>query len=336
MKDSKVSVLIAAYNHEKYVEETLRSIADQDFPNLEIVVVDDCSPDGTVAAIERFIESSPVKVIFHRNKVNRGVAPSLNTAVGLATGDYVVIFASDDLFVPGRLARQVTFMDANPEVRVLYGNGSRMSADGTRSPAHSAFVAELLESTPQEILRYLHTNTSPIFLQTALIRRDFLNQLGGFDEHAVAEDWIMNCKIFAALQDRSQFAYKDEVAFIYRIHGQNIHMNFDRQIKGKLEFIELYTPKDLRREATTNIHRKVAQNAMNSGIPGLARYHAWKAFLAGRQGSDLELLCMTMVNADPLVWQARRKRLNRANRLVRKSLRRLSDMVWYIFGRSAR
>ena len=336
MKDSKVSVLIAAYNHENYIGETLRSIADQGYPNLEVVVVDDCSPDGTVAAIERFIESSSVEVVFRRNKVNKGVAPTLNTALGLATGDYVVVFASDDLFAPGRLARQVPFMDANPEVRVLYANGSRELADGTRSPAHSDLVAELLGATPQEILRYLYTNTSPIFIQTAMIRRDFLDQLGGFDEDAVAEDWIMNCKIFAALEDRSQFAYHDEVAFIYKVHGQNIHMNFDRQIKGKLEFIERYTPKELRREASANIHRKIAQNAITSGMTGLARSHAWKAFLAGRQGCDFELLCMTVVNADPLVWQARRKRLNRANRLIRKVLRRLSKMVWYVFGRSAR
>ncbi|MCP5365611.1 MAG: glycosyltransferase [Hyphomicrobiales bacterium] len=293
----KVSVLIPAYNHEQYVEETLRSIAAQDYPNIEIVIVDDCSMDATADVIERFIKQSPVEVTFRRHKTNKGVGGTLNTALGLATGDYIALFASDDLFLPARLSRQVSFMETHPQVEILYGNGWAEKPDGTRRPVHRERVRELLTSSPANVLRYLYTNKSPFFLQTALIRSDLLARIGGYDENLLADDWLMNTKIFASLDDKTQFAYVDEPVVVYRIHDKNVHQDFLRQSNLKLQFVETLAPPHLRREALRNIHRDIAATAARRGLKRQACQHAWQSFAAGGRMKDFRLMLKIVFKA---------------------------------------
>jgi len=98
-----VSILMPAYNAEKWIAGSIQSALAQDWPRIEVVVVDDGSRDGTLSVARRF-ESSRVKVI---SQENRGAAAARNTALSLAQGDYIQWLDADDLLAPTKLSRQL-------------------------------------------------------------------------------------------------------------------------------------------------------------------------------------------------------------------------------------
>ncbi len=109
-----VSFLIPAYNVEPWVAKTIESVLAQDWPKIEIIVVDDGSRDGTLTAVRRF-ESKRVKVV---TQENQGAAAARNRARSLAQGDYIQWLDADDLLAPDKIARQLEPVE-NSEPMVL-------------------------------------------------------------------------------------------------------------------------------------------------------------------------------------------------------------------------
>ncbi|MEO8588912.1 MAG: glycosyltransferase family 2 protein [Flavobacteriales bacterium] len=120
----KVTVLVTLYNKGPFVEEAVRSLLANSFAGFELLVVDDGSTDGG-PAIVRGIGDPRVRVV--ESAVNTGRAAAANRGYDLARGEYIAVLDADDIAHPERLARQVAFMDANPEVGAC---GSWMQAFG--------------------------------------------------------------------------------------------------------------------------------------------------------------------------------------------------------------
>lgn len=112
----KVSVIIPAYNSEKYIAETLRSALAQTYRDYEIVVVDDGSSDGTLRVAKSF--EPQVKVL---TKQNGGPASARNLAISNSRGDYLAFLDGDDLWLEDKLERQTAFLDENRDVGLVYG-----------------------------------------------------------------------------------------------------------------------------------------------------------------------------------------------------------------------
>ena len=122
---SEVSVIIPAWNAEAYLAETIESALAQTRPPAEIIVVDDGSEDGTLAVAERY--APRVRAI---RKANGGPASARNEAIRNASGDYLAFLDCDDLWVPDKLAEQVAFLDAHPEVGLVYGQALMFRQQG--------------------------------------------------------------------------------------------------------------------------------------------------------------------------------------------------------------
>jgi glycosyltransferase involved in cell wall biosynthesis len=274
-----ISVVFASYNHEKYIGETVASIWRQPYRNIEIVIVDDCSPDGSWALLQDLQARSPLPMRVGRNSQNRGPATTLNAALKLASGELIALFSSDDLFSEDRFTRAVALFAAKPALQIVYGNGLTFTADERMERVHKPRVKALLEREPAEISRYLYTHVSPLFLQTTLMRRELIEQIGGFDPQLLADDWLLNSRIFSQLASRDQFAYLDEVMFLYRLHPHNVHRDTERQHRLKLEFVEKHTPDDLKPEAFSNIHYLLARSDLNS----LKFAESWRHYRLGQQ-----------------------------------------------------
>lgn len=112
----KVSVIIPAYNAEKYLAETIRSVLDQSYSDFEVIVVDDGSSDGTLGVARGF--EPKVKAL---SKSNGGPASARNLAIRHSQGEYLAFLDSDDLWVEDKLEEQVAVLDANPKVGLVYG-----------------------------------------------------------------------------------------------------------------------------------------------------------------------------------------------------------------------
>src|SRR6185503_6745142 len=118
MEDPKVSVLIPSYNQERVIEQTVLSALTQDYDNLEVVVSDDASLDRTPQVLKELQEQYPDRLKVFLHETNLGV--TRNHTIGLleCRGDFIAFQDGDDLFLPGKIKKQVQFMREHPECTI--------------------------------------------------------------------------------------------------------------------------------------------------------------------------------------------------------------------------
>nr|WP_207882826.1 glycosyltransferase [Pseudomonas sp. 30_B] len=181
-----ISVLVPCYNRERYIEDALLSILEQDYPNFELIVVDDGSQDASIERIEALQQRHDFQ--FYR-QANQGVSAALNTALSHARGELVATPDSDDIMMPGRLSLQARYMKEHPEVGCLGGRVIYIDADGKR-----------LKGEPRDgVRRYsfddLLGKAIAIGATVAMYRRDAIERAGGYDPEIRIQDFQMSLKI---------------------------------------------------------------------------------------------------------------------------------------------
>ena len=123
MKDQVVvSVVMGAFNEEILIARAIQSIVDQSYINWELIIVDDGSSDGTREIIEAFAAKDK-RIILIENKINLGLAKSLNVGISQAQGKYIARMDADDESLPKRLESQTSFLELNSDIDVL-GTGA--------------------------------------------------------------------------------------------------------------------------------------------------------------------------------------------------------------------
>lgn len=174
-----VSVVIPAYKCEKYISEALDSVLRQTYPNLEIIVVNDCSPDESEAIIFKYMKRDG-RIQYWRNKENLGVAGSRNKGVELSKGTYVAFLDSDDVWSLDKIEKQIGHLNKK-QGYFCYASYRLVDEDG-----HDLNKVYLVpESVDYE--RLLHFNV--INTSTALIRRDVL-RMHPMKNDQVHEDYL--------------------------------------------------------------------------------------------------------------------------------------------------
>lgn len=108
-QDNLVSVITPVYKAEKYLRKTIDSVLDQTYPNIEMILVDDCSPDHSKEIIEEYQKKTD-KLVYHKQKKNMGAGVARNTALEIGKGRYVAFLDSDDLWKPEKIKKQIRLM----------------------------------------------------------------------------------------------------------------------------------------------------------------------------------------------------------------------------------
>src|SRR5215207_6745619 len=122
-----VSVIIPAYNHEKFVAECIQSVLNQTFQDFEIIITDDASTDRTVEIIESF-DDSRIKLFKHSK--NQGVSIAANNCILHAGGRYIAWLSTDDAWYPEKLEIQVRYLDEHPEIGGAFGKAAWIDESG--------------------------------------------------------------------------------------------------------------------------------------------------------------------------------------------------------------
>ena len=122
-----VAVVILAYNYAHFLPSAAESVLSQGDVDVRLIIVDDCSTDGTPAVTSALSQDPRVQIV--RNEPNRGQIPSMNHALSLVDEEFVVKLDADDLLTPGSLARSVALLENEPDVSFVYGWPRHFSGD---------------------------------------------------------------------------------------------------------------------------------------------------------------------------------------------------------------
>jgi len=193
---AQVSVVIKSYNHARYVGETIRGVLGQSFQDFEVVVTDYGSRDGTADIIRGFSDPRIDLKVF---ETNRGISAAMNDLLARARGEFIAIVNSDDYALPARLARQVAFLRANPDVAAVFDVPKIVDEEGKPAPGFFDFTppASVSDLSQQSILRQFFFHGNFLCGPSAMVRRGVYARLGAYDPQlAVLQDfdmWVRLC-----------------------------------------------------------------------------------------------------------------------------------------------
>jgi teichuronic acid biosynthesis glycosyltransferase TuaG len=211
-----VSIVTPAYKAARFIGDTIRSVIAQDYGNWEMLIVDDCSPDNTVELVEK-LQSQDSRIRLIRQPVNGGPAAARNAALKNSSGRYVAFLDSDDLWMPGKISRQLGFMR---------GNGAAISFTGFRRISEDGAQTGRLIRVPQKLTYGRLLGNTAIATSTVIVDR---SQTGPLQMRPVYYD---DFALWLSLLRQGRVAHGfDEDLMRYRVVGKSVSRNKSKSAK---------------------------------------------------------------------------------------------------------
>jgi glycosyltransferase involved in cell wall biosynthesis len=201
MQKPLVTIICLSYNHEQFVVESLNSVLNQSYKNIELIIADDCSTDSSEKTIKNWLENYP-DIQFISNETNLGNTKTFNKALKIAKGDYVIDLAADDVLLPNCVEKQIdTFLNSNQKkLAIVYGNAEIIS----ENKQHLRYYYEvnhekkvLKKPATGDIYSSILSQNSMICSVASMVKREVLDELKGYDENLAYEDldlWIRTAR----------------------------------------------------------------------------------------------------------------------------------------------
>jgi glycosyltransferase involved in cell wall biosynthesis len=235
-----VSVIIPAYNADKFIKDALESVFAQDYEPLEIIVVDDGSTDSTAEIIKGFQHGGRTLLYFYQE--NAGPSRARNLGIRAARGEFITFLDADDLWTPMKLQKQVDFMESNGEADLVFGDMQVFDSGGCT--VDSAFSKHGHPPCDEQgkVVHAFHHLLQRNFVSTAtvLLRKKCLNETGYFDEKLwYAEDY----DLWLRFSLKFDLFCIPEIFRLKRMHDRNLSWNKEAFILSSL-----YTYKKLKKK----------------------------------------------------------------------------------------
>ena len=216
MANPRVSVLIPSYNQETVIEQTVMSSLTQDYDNLEVVVSDDASQDGTPQILKEIQSKYPERLKVFLHATNLGVTRNHTRGLLECTGDFIAFQDGDDLFLPGKINKQVAFLQAHPDCTICSHDVDVFdSASGKTLYLWSERFGRR-EGGIYELVRYGNYLSSV----SVMVRRRDLPSYGYDDRIRIGSDWLLWLE--ALSHGKGEIYYLDDVLARYRRHPGNL------------------------------------------------------------------------------------------------------------------
>jgi glycosyltransferase involved in cell wall biosynthesis len=209
-----VSIAAINYNNAQYIIDTLDSINGQTYPNIELIIVDDCSTDNSVELIKGWLKGCTRQYKFICHEENKGVCVACNTGLKNSTGKYFSAIGTDDSLIREKIDKQVDLLEATGnEVGALYSDAYLMDVNG--APLEGFFIQNHRQFSTNPSGNIYQTLLQGNYLpaMSLLIKRSVLEDIGVFDEGLVYEDYDMWLRIAR----KYEIIFSDFVSVKYRI-----------------------------------------------------------------------------------------------------------------------
>ena len=207
----KISLIMSVYNGEDYLSEAIDSVLNQTFEDFELIIINDCSTDGTSEILSEYAKAD-ARVKVHTNEVNLRLPSSLNKAISYAQGKYVARMDADDICLPDRLEKQYKFMEEKPNValsscRFMTLKNGVISSGGCGGKNDTESVKALL------------LVTNPILHPGIIAKTEVIRSLGYDKNFTCTEDLELWTRFVSEGYD---VEIMPEYLMIYRLHDKQI------------------------------------------------------------------------------------------------------------------
>lgn len=260
----KVSVIIPTYNRAKFIPNAVTSIKNQNYDNVEIIIVDDGSNDNTQTVVNSLMKEIP-NVYYCHNKRSKGPSGARNTGLLKASGDYLSFLDSDDIWLNNHLSEGLKVLDQNPTIDVLFGNFSIFSLNYDRH-LFDWFDQKKILHTLKSIqlsptLKMLDDNLFKALIQenffhlgSSIIRMSMIKGIL-FDESIMySEDRDFAINLFK--KSNASFAYREDPVFIAYMHDSNLCNIGDNRNRQEVAETHVYLFRKYFKIYDLSIHEK--------------------------------------------------------------------------------
>jgi glycosyltransferase involved in cell wall biosynthesis len=228
----KVSVIIPAYNSETFIKDSIQSVINQDYQNIEIICVDDGSTDNTKNQV---MNNFPCVLYFYQE--NKGPAAARNLGIKKSTGEYIAFLDSDDVWLPEKISMQMEKIFRNPKITIIHTNINIKMNGQIRDTAYPTDHQE------GKIFENLLLQNGSVVCSTLLVKKECIEKVGYFDEELRTSEDVHLLLRLAYYYD---FYFLNKVLVIKNHHGSNL-TNLNNIYYGAgtilaLEKIELLFP----------------------------------------------------------------------------------------------
>lgn len=225
----KVTVIIPSYNHQAFVEESVRSVLNQTYKNIELIVIDDGSKDGSPELLKKLSLENGFKLIL---KENEGVCITLNKGLSLATGRFITFIASDDFMPSNRIQEQVDAFNTYSDADVIAGSVKIIDEQSVvlsiKNVRREGFI------TLDQMFK-----KNMVYAPTAMLKKEVFNKYGTYPEKYLFEDYFMWLKILSA---GGKILNTNNVWAFYRINTNQMEKRFNWYFKGYTQTLSDYLP----------------------------------------------------------------------------------------------
>lgn len=204
-----VSIIAISYNHEKFARETLDSIISQDYPNTELIIIDDRSSDNSVEIIQNWIKENNVDCRLKVNPQNQGVTRNLELGLSAIQGDYYQVIACDDVLLPGKISSMMEeFIKLDADYALIHSNMSEI--DGESKPIESGHLRNA-NKVPDGYVFEHELKENFIMTPTVIYRKSAVLEVGGYDTEIFFEDYDLFLRL--SRRFKAKFWNNDGVAY---------------------------------------------------------------------------------------------------------------------------
>ena len=221
----RVSVLLPVFKGACFVADTLRSVLGQTHADIEVIVVNDGSPDNSEDVVQPFLADPRVRYF---KQTNAGVAAARNTALKHATGDFFALLDQDDLWHPDKLTRQLELFAANPKMGLVHCHAIPIDENGCPLPANPGRP----RATPPQAFGEIFLG-NPIQACAGMFSRAALDAVGGFDP-APALRFADEYDLWLRIAGRFEVGYVADTLAYYRLHGENNSADLAPMVRATL------------------------------------------------------------------------------------------------------
>ncbi|MNR85751.1 Hyaluronan synthase [compost metagenome] len=247
-----VTIAIPCYNHAGFVQDSIRSVINQTYENIEFIIIDDGSTDQSVNKIkEILIECEQRFTRFEfRDRPNKGLCNTLNEALEWAQGDYFCVIASDDQMLPEKTSLQISSFKSDT-VGVFGG----VNIINNKNEILSSRVREYSETGFEDIL----LNKHDLPASSQMFKTDILRQVGGYNPNVKVEDWDLLLRMSKL---NKKMVYIPQLLINYRKHDSNISSDNTFMYTEMIKILDQYVDEPKYAQALYIVKKRLLVNPM--------------------------------------------------------------------------